>query len=266
MRTQRLLSYLRPGRWPSVWCPGCGNGIVLKAFLEAVDRLSIPKEKIAVVSGIGCSSRVTGYMDFNTLHTLHGRAVAFATGVKLAKPDFEVVVMGGDGDLLAIGGNHFIHACKRNLDLTIVIFNNMNYAMTGGQVSPTTPSFFQTPTTPRGNFERSFDAVSLALAAGATFVARSTVYHYDHLVQVLERALKHKGTSVVDVLTGCPTYFGRYNNMPTPSSVMEFFKTHTCFIEEEGEGKIKIGIFKESEEPEFYSLYKEITSKEGAME
>jgi 2-oxoglutarate ferredoxin oxidoreductase subunit beta len=266
VKTERLISYLRPGRWPSVWCPGCGNGIVLKAFLEAVDDLALPKEKVAVVSGIGCSSRATGYLDFNTLHTLHGRAIAFATGVKLAKPDFEVVVMGGDGDILSIGGNHFIHACRRNIDITVVIFNNMIYGMTGGQVSSTTPQYYQTSTTPLGAFEKPFDAVEIALSAGATFVARSTVYHYDHLVRVLKKALQHRGISVVDVLTNCHTYFGRYNGMPEPHQMMEYFKNNTCFLERPEEGKIKIGIFREEEKEDFLTVYRRLTRKEGAME
>ncbi|ACM22440.1 2-oxoacid:ferredoxin oxidoreductase subunit beta [Thermotoga neapolitana] len=266
MKTNRLISYLRPGRWPSVWCPGCGNGIVLRAFLEAVDALSLPKEKVAVVSGIGCSSRATGYLDFNTLHTLHGRAIAFATGVKLAKPDFEVVVMGGDGDIVSIGGNHFIHACRRNIDITVIVFNNMIYGMTGGQVSSTTPIYHQTSTTPMGSFVEPLDVVELALSAGATFVARSTVYHYDHLVEILKRALRHRGISVVDVLTNCHTYFGRYNGMPEPYQMMEYFKNNTCFLERPQEGKIKIGVFRDEEKEDFLTVYRRLTRREGAME
>ncbi len=269
MKTKELLKYLRIDRWPTVWCPGCGNGIILKAFLEAVDQLKLRKDRVAVVSGIGCSSRATGYLDFNTMHTLHGRAISFATGVKLARPEFKVIVMGGDGDLASIGGNHFIHACRRNIDLTVIVFNNMIYGMTGGQYSPTTPEEEMASTAPYGHIEKPFDIVKLALSAGATYVARSTVYHYNLLVRYIREAIEHKGISVVDVITNCHTYYGRYNGMPQPYQMMEYFKENAVTIEkakdmdeEELEGKIVIGVFKKEEgKPCYLDRYEEVRKK-----
>jgi len=256
-----------------VWCPGCGNGIIMKSFLEAVSNLNMDKNKVAVVSGIGCSSRVTGYLDFNTMHTLHGRAIAFATGVKLAKPEFQVVVMGGDGDILAIGGNHFIHACRRNMDLTVVIFNNSIYGMTGGQYSPETPSNTYATTSPYGNLEDTFDPVQLAISAGATYVARSTVFHYMLTVKYIENAIKHKGMSVVEVVTNCHTYFGRYNKMPKPTQMLQYFKENSVMQNKakkmdvnELKDKIIIGEFlnveKEGYADKYAKLRKSLVSEE----
>ncbi len=270
LRTKQLLKYLRIDRWPTVWCPGCGNGIILKAFLEAVDQLKLKKERVAVISGIGCSSRATGYLDFNTMHTLHGRAIAFATGVRLARPEFKVVVMGGDGDIVSIGGNHFIHACRRNLDMTVIVFNNMIYGMTGGQYSPTTPEESVASTAPYGHIEKPFDIVELALSAGATFVARATVFHYNLLVRYIKEALQHKGIAVVDAVTNCHTYYGRYNGMPEPYQMMEYFKKNSVTLEqakkmneEELEDKIIIGIFRKEEKPCYTDLYKTVSEKAG---
>lgn len=273
MKVEALLNYLRNERWPTIWCPGCGNGIVLKAFLQAVHELGISKDRMAAVSGIGCSSRATGYIDFNTLHTLHGRAVAFATGVKLARPDFHVVVLGGDGDLLAIGGNHFIHACRRNIDLTIIVFNNMIYGMTGGQVSPTTPVEKIASTAPFGNTEPPFDAVKMAIAAGATYVARATVYHYPLLVQYIKRALSHRGTAVVEAMTNCHTYYGRYNRVGDAPQMIEYFKKNSVTLEraknmtpEELKDKIIIGEFHVEEKPTFHDRYAKIVESFAGKE
>lgn len=227
MAISRLTKYLRQDRMPHVWCPGCGNGVIMKAFVDAVDRESLDPDRIAVVSGIGCSSRVTGYLNFNTMHTLHGRAVAFATGVKLARPEFNVIVMGGDGDMMAIGGNHFIHACRRNMDITTIVFNNNIYGMTGGQYSPTTPTEKIASTSPYGNVENSFDIVKVAMAAGATYVARSTVIHYAQAVQFIRNGLKHKGMAVIEIMTNCHTYYGRYNSLSKPQDMLNYFKTNT---------------------------------------
>jgi len=265
LKKEKLLGYLRIDRVPTVWCPGCGNGIIMKAFVEAVDRLGLEKSHVAVVSGIGCSSRVTGYLDFNTLHTLHGRALAFATGVKLARPDLNVVVMGGDGDMLAIGGNHFIHACRRNLDLTVIVFNNAIYGMTGGQVAPTTPMGYRASSAPYGNLEKPFDVVDLALSSGATYVARSTVFHYEMTVEYVKSAIEHKGLSVVDVISNCHTYFGRYNGMPNAPQMLEYFKKNSVLLkkaqtmpQEELEGKIIIGEFRKEEKPEYFETYRKL--------
>lgn len=273
MSTNKYFQYLRKDRMPHVWCPGCGNGIIMKSFLEAVSNLNMDKNKVAVVSGIGCSSRVTGYLDFNTMHTLHGRAIAFATGVKLSKPEFQVVVMGGDGDILAIGGNHFIHACRRNMDLTVVIFNNSIYGMTGGQYSPETPSKTYATTSPYGNLEDTFDPVQLAISAGATYVARSTVFHYMLTVKYIENAIKHKGMSVVEVVTNCHTYFGRYNKMPKPTQMLQYFKENSVMQnkakkmdDNELKDKIIIGEFlnveKEGYADKYAKLRKSLVSEE----
>jgi len=180
--------YLRLNRFPLIWCAGCGDGIVLKSLLRAIDRIGLSKDEVTMVSGIGCSSRLTGYVDFNTLHTTHGRPIAFATGVKLARPDMTVIVITGDGDGTAIGGNHFIHAARRNIDLTVILFNNYIYGMTGGQASPTTPPGAKASTAPYGNLEPPFNISGLAQAAGASFVARSTVYTPLKLEKMIERA------------------------------------------------------------------------------
>ena len=174
-------SYMRKGKLPHIWCPGCGHGIVMKSLLRAIHASGLPQDDIAMVSGIGCSSRTPGYLDFNTLHTLHGRAIAYATGVKLAKPKLKVIITTGDGDALAIGGNHFIHACRRNMDMVILVYNNYIYGMTSGQSSPTTPQGMIATTAKYGSIEPTFDTCNLAKAAGATFVARGTAYHCQEL-------------------------------------------------------------------------------------
>jgi len=268
MPVERYFKYLRKDRMTHVWCPGCGNGIIMKSFVEAVDNLSLDKNKVAVVSGIGCSSRATGYLDFNTMHTLHGRAIAFATGVKLAKPEFNVVVMGGDGDILAIGGNHFIHACRRNMDLTVIIFNNSIYGMTGGQYSPETPPGTYASTSPYGNLENNFDAVDLAITSGATYVARSTVFHYMLSVKYIENALKHKGMSVVEIVTNCHTYYGRYNKMTGPTKMLRYFKDNSVILskaknmyENDLKDKIIIGEFLKVEKEGYVDRYEKLRKK-----
>ncbi|UYP00218.1 2-oxoacid:ferredoxin oxidoreductase subunit beta [Oceanotoga sp. DSM 15011] len=265
MPSEKYFNYLRKDRMTHVWCPGCGNGIVMKSFLEAANNLGLDKNKVAVVSGIGCSSRVTGYLDFNTMHTLHGRSIAFATGVKLARPDLDVIVMGGDGDMLAIGGNHFIHACRRNLDITVVIFNNSIYGMTGGQYSPTTPSDSLASTAPYGNIENQFDPVQLAIASGATYVARSTVYHFLQTAKFIEKGIKHKGISIIEVISNCHTYFGRYNSMPKPVQLHQYFKDNTISIskakdmsKEELKGKIVMGEFINEDKAGYLEYYEKM--------
>ncbi|HOX64927.1 MAG TPA: 2-oxoacid:ferredoxin oxidoreductase subunit beta, partial [Thermotogota bacterium] len=224
MSLEKYLKYLRTDRLPHVWCPGCGNGIALKAIVGAIDELRLDPNKVAVVSGIGCSSRATGYLHFNTLHTLHGRAIAFATGVKLARPDIKVIVITGDGDLAAIGGNHFIHAARRNIDLTVVCFNNNIYGMTGGQYSPTTPRESYATTSPYGNFENAFDLSRMAIAAGASYVARSTTYHFLPTQNFVMRGLENSGFSFIEVITQCPTYLGRYAGIGGAPEMMLHFK------------------------------------------
>ena len=204
-----FLSYFRQDRLPHIWCPGCGHGTVTGALVRAIDRLGLDKNKVCIVSGIGCSSRAVGYLDFDTLHTAHGRALAFATGIKLARPDLKVIVMTGDGDCTAIGGNHFIHAARRNIGITTIVMNNEIYGMTSGQYSPMTPKGMFGTTAPYGTVERSFDLCELARASGATFVGRSTTYHVPLLIDLIEKALQNDGFSVVESVGQCPTYLGR---------------------------------------------------------
>lgn len=262
--------YLRPNKLPHIWCPGCGHGIVLKALLRAIDKSGLSKDQICMVSGIGCSSRTPGYVDFNTLHTLHGRALAFATGVKFAKPEMKVIVVTGDGDALAIGGNHFIHACRRNIDMTVLVFTNATYGMTGGQYSPTTPLGSVSTTSRYGNIEPVFDACEMAKASGATFVARSTAYHTLELEKIIHEAYMHKGTSVVDIIDACPTYFGRANKFKSASHMMEMIeKDGTVSIKqadklppEKLQGKLLRGVLYKTERPEYCEQYeKEVVGK-----
>lgn len=255
--------YLRPGKLPHIWCPGCGHGIVLKAMLRAIDKLGIDKDNICVVSGIGCSSRTPGYVDFNTLHTLHGRALSFATGIKLARPDMKVIVVTGDGDALAIGGNHFIHTCRRNIDITVLVFTNAIYGMTGGQYSPTTPLESIATTSRYGNIEPPFDTCEMAKAAGATFVARGTAYHTLELEKTIYEALMHKGTSIVDIIDACPTYFGRMNKYKSATHMMEAMeKDGTVSVKqvdklppEKVAGKMLRGVLHKIDRPEYCEQY-----------
>ena len=261
-----LEKYLRHDKkFPHLWCPGCGNGTILHALLIAIDNLEYSKDEIAMISGIGCSGRTPVYVDFNTLHTTHGRALAFATGLKLAKPSLHVIVIMGDGDATAIGGNHFIHACRRNIDITAIIYNNNIYGMTGGQYSPTTPHQAKSTTSKIGNIERPFDISNLAQSAGATFVARSTTYHVKQLINLIEMALQHKGFSVVEVITHCPTTYGRRNKLPDPVAMVKWEKEVAISIDqaknktpEELEGKIITGLLVKKEFPEYCEQYEEI--------
>ncbi len=255
--------YLRPKKLPHIWCPGCGHGIVLKSLIRAIDASGLTKDQICMVSGIGCSSRTPGYVDFNTLHTLHGRAFAYATGVKLAKPELKVIVISGDGDALAIGGNHFIHTCRRNIDMTILVYSNFIYGMTGGQYSATTPQGAIATTSRFGNIEPVFDCCDLAKAAGATFVARGTSYHCQELEKTILEAIRHKGTSVVEIIDQCPTYYGRLNKFRSATEMMEKFeKNGTVSVKqvdklppEKVEGKLLRGILHRVERPEYCEEY-----------
>jgi len=248
----QFLDYLRTDKLPHIWCPGCGNGIILGAFIRAFHESGLDRDKTVIVSGIGCSGRVTQYLNFDTVHTTHGRALAFATGIKLANPELNIVVMMGDGDALAIGGNHFIHAARRNIDLTAIIFNNSVYGMTGGQVAPTTPEGMQTSTTPYGNIEPPFDVVKLAIASGATYVARWTTYHVRLLQKSIKEALLHKGFGVIEVLSGCPTH-----TKQKPHLLLKLQKENTYLISSKKTlpNKIPIGVFKKEDRPEYTEKY-----------
>ncbi|MDI6854873.1 MAG: 2-oxoacid:ferredoxin oxidoreductase subunit beta [Deltaproteobacteria bacterium] len=255
--TKLIHKYLRhEKKFPHVWCPGCGNGIVLGALIRAIDRTGFTKDEIVLVSGIGCSGRLSVYVDFNTLHTTHGRALTFATGVKLANPKLQVIVVMGDGDATAIGGNHFIHAARRNLNLTAIIINNNIYGMTGGQYSPTTPYGAISATSLYGNLEHAFSIAELAVTAGAAWVGRSTVYHATHLDQLMEQAIVKRGFAVVEVISHCHTLYGRKNKLGGPVEMMEWQKQVAVKIEkartmtpEELEGKITIGVLTDRDLP-----------------
>ena len=264
------LNYLRPGKkFPNVWCPGCGIGVVMGAFIRAVDKLGWSKDEVVMVSGIGCSSRMPVYMDFNSLHTTHGRALPFATGVKFARPNMKVVVITGDGDALAIGGNHFIHACRRNIDITAILINNNIYGMTGGQGSPTTPSLAFSTTTPYGNVEKHFDACDLATAAGASFVGRGTVYHTPQLENLISKALSHNGFSLVEAVSNCHTYFGRLNRQGDAVAMLQMFKENAVMAskakklsDQEMEGKFTIGVLHDDpEKTEFCDEYEKVLDR-----
>lgn len=257
--------YLRLNKLPLIWCAGCGDGIVLKAILRAIDRIGLSKDEITMVSGIGCSSRLTGYVDFNTLHTTHGRAIAFATGVKMVKPEMTVIVVTGDGDATAIGGNHYIHAARRNIDLTVILFNNNIYGMTGGQVSPTTPMGSRASTAPFGNVENAFNISGLAEAAGASFVARGTVYDAIKLDRMIEKAIRKKGFSVVEVMTPCPTAFGRRNRLGNGANMIKQLKEISVSVEkaasmnpDELKDKLITGILVDRELPEYTANYQKL--------
>jgi 2-oxoglutarate/2-oxoacid ferredoxin oxidoreductase subunit beta len=229
--------YLRLDMMPHILCPGCGHGIVLKAILRAVHRLGLAREEVVFVSGIGCSSRIVGYVDFCTLHTTHGRPLTFATGLKLARPDLRVVVITGDGDGLAIGGNHLIHAARRNIDVTCLLLNNATYGMTGGQGAPTTPTGARTSVTPSGAVEPAFDACALATAAGATFVARGLTATPLSLDDLIAQAIEHRGFSFLEVLSDCPEYFGRYNGLGRGPEMIQAQRAHVDWVGDTLAGK-----------------------------
>jgi 2-oxoglutarate ferredoxin oxidoreductase subunit beta len=262
--TKLIHKYLRhEKKFPHVWCPGCGNGIVLGALIRAIDRTGIEKDDIVLVSGIGCSGRMSVYVDFNTLHTTHGRALTFATGIKLANPRLQVIVVMGDGDATAIGGNHFIHAARRNLNLTAIIINNNIYGMTGGQYSPTTPYGARATTSPYGHIEHAFNIAEMAVTAGAAMVGRGTVYHATLLDQLMEAAIKKRGFAVVEVISHCHTQFGLKNKLGGPVEMMQRQKELAVRVEkaktmtpEELAGKITIGTLVDRELPIYTEEYR----------
>lgn len=260
-----IKDYIRERFFPHLWCSGCGHGIVLNALLRAIEELGINKSDIVMVSGIGCSSRISGYVDFHTMHTLHGRALSFATGVKMSRPELNLIVPMGDGDALAIGGNHFIHTARRNIDMTAIIMNNRIYGMTGGQYSPLSGFGTMATTAPYSNIDHDFDVVELAKAAGASFVARSTTYHVQQLADIFKAAITHKGFSAVEVLSQCPEYFGRKNKMGSPSDMLEYYKENTTSIgskkKQERPDLIERGIFVQKDIPEYCSEYNKIIER-----
>jgi 2-oxoglutarate ferredoxin oxidoreductase subunit beta len=279
MRATAIEQYVRTDRLPHIWCSGCGIGIAMRAMIEALSQCDVRLDDVVIVSGIGCSGRVAGYAKMDSFHTTHGRAIPFATGLKLANPKLKVIVFSGDGDLFAIGGNHFIHAARRNMDMTVICVNNFIYGMTGGQAGSTTPPHARTTTTPYGNFEPPFNLPHLAMACGAVYVARWTTYHVVQLIQAMKEAIAKRGFSFVEAISPCPTVFGSRNEIPTGLAAMKFFKQNSERIRDgfdvaeagiELGGKIKVGRFCDRDRPTFQDrlvrMEHEVVSAERTME
>jgi 2-oxoglutarate ferredoxin oxidoreductase subunit beta len=239
--------------------------MIVKALLHAIAELELPADDVVVVSGIGCAGRTPFVLDFNTIHTTHGRALAFATGIKLANPRLRLIVIMGDGDASAIGGNHFIHACRRNLALTAIVFNNAIYGLTGGQQAPTTPAGKRSTTSALGSIEQPFDLVKLALGAGAGLVARTTCADHKQMQAYLKRAITYPGFAFVDVITSCPTYFGRMNEVAEPYDMLRYLRDTTAPVDEcpadeeigqgNGADRLPTGIFRDEVRPDYGTLY-----------
>jgi 2-oxoglutarate/2-oxoacid ferredoxin oxidoreductase subunit beta len=268
-----IRKHLRLEQYPTIWCSGCGNGQVVSALLRALETVGSDPKKLVVVSGIGCSARASGYLNFNTVHTTHGRPVAFATGIKLANPSLEVIVLSGDGDITAIGGNHFIHAARRNIGIKLFIFNNGIYGMTGGQASPTTPHAARATTTPYGNPDSPFDICKLAEAAGAGFVARGITYAPVKLESMMASALRHPGFAVMDCVTQCPTYAGRLFKIGSAVDMQKWQKEHHLPLEKAVslpehalQGKIITGIFRNEFRQEYSEFYRSLQERCGKDE
>lgn len=259
IREHPMDSFIRPGRIPHIWCPGCGLGISLTCFIRALQDKDISLDRIVVVSGIGCTGRVAGYLNVDSYHTTHGRAIPFATGLKMANPDLTVVVYSGEGDLFAIGGNHFIHAARRNVDLKVICVNNFNYGMTGGQFGPTTPIGARTSTTIEGNREQPFNLPFLAKASGAVYVARWTTLHVRRLKNSMQEMLDKEGFSFLEIISPCPTAFGSMNKLGTALDIMKFYRDNSQVMHAINPGeaditlksKIIVGKFVDIEKPVF---------------
>lgn len=271
---QRIIhEYLRHDKkFPHVWCAGCSNGIVLGSIIRALAGMDIDRDDIVMVSGIGCSSRMPVYVDFNTLHTLHGRSIAYATGVKLHKPHLKVIVVTGDGDCTAIGGNHLIHAARRNIDLTVILVNNNIYGMTGGQCSPTTPHEAIATTAPYGNIEPDFNICELALGAGASYVARTTAYHTQETQNMVKEAIEHPGFALIEIVSACPVIFGRLNKKGGAPEMMKEMRDNSMPLAaveklppEKVEGKIIRGVLRKQVRPEFTAQYADLVKRVQAM-
>ena len=251
------MPYLRQDRLPHIWCPGCGIGTTLNCFTRALKDSGMDLDQVAVVSGIGCTGRVAGYLNLDSFHTTHGRPIPFATGLKLANPKLKVVVYSGDGDLSAIGGNHLIHAARRNMDLMVVCVNNYTYGMTGGQVAPTTPLGATVTTMPYGNFEASFNLPHLADACGAVYVARWTIFHVRQLARAMQEGLAKKGFVFIEALSPCPTLYSRRNRLGDGVDQLKYYKEKSVIkngapTQETGltfQGEIVVGKFVDRERP-----------------
>ena len=266
--TSEIKAHLRSAK--TLWCPGCSNGTITRALIDAILGLGLDPAKVVIVAGIGCSGRISAYLDYSTVHTAHGRALAVATGVKAADPSLEVIVAMGDGDSSAIGGNHLIHAARRNIDLTALVFNNSIYGMTGGQMSPTTHLGDKSTTSVYGNVEPAFDLCELAHAAGATYVARGTSWGYQQLVNVIAGGVAHRGFSMVEAMAICPVYYGRFNLTPDPMEFLMSQKEHAVPVDRfiEGEARERdrypVGLLHHREREEYVAALGHI--KERAQE
>jgi len=260
-----LDGYLRVERLPHIWCPGCGLGLVLNSFLRGLLKSGLDADNVVIVSGIGCTGRAAGYIKLDSFHTTHGRAIPFATGLKLANPKLKVVVFSGDGDLVAIGGNHFIHAARRNIDITVLMVNNFIYGMTGGQLAPTTPLAARTTTSPHGNIEESFNIPYLAASSGAVYVARWTIAHIHRLEKAVIEAMHKRGFSVVEAISSCPTYYGRLNRLGGGLELIKYFRDNSVIKQGINplhagtgiDGQIVVGKFVDIERPYMPALQEE---------
>ncbi len=258
--------YLRLEKMPTLWCWGCGDGVILKAVIRAIDKMGWKQDDVCIVSGIGCSGRFSSYVDFNTVHTTHGRTVAYATGIKLANPDKHVICVAGDGDALAIGGNHTIHACRRNIDINFIVINNFIYGLTNSQTSPTTPQGFWTVSQKAGNIDPTFDACDLAIASGASFVAREHIIDPRKLERTLVKGFKHRGFSFFDILSNCHINLGRKNKMASAMENLDWIDNITIpkskydkLSPEEQLNKLPTGILKQDESVrEYCDMYADI--------
>jgi 2-oxoglutarate ferredoxin oxidoreductase subunit beta len=264
-RTAEIVGHLRTPK--TLWCPGCSNGIVTRALIDAVLALDLDADRTCVIAGIGCAGRITAYLNWSTVHTAHGRALAVATGAKAADPGLNVIVVMGDGDCVAIGGNHLIHAARRNIDVTAVVFNNSIYGMTGGQMSPTTFEGDVSTTSVYGNVEQAFDICELARAAGATYVARGTSYNYQRLAQLIAGGIAHKGFSFVEAMVACPTYYGRQNGIPTPADMLKMQKARAVPVDKfDSEGprlrdRYPVGVLHHAERQEYTAAYADVVRR-----
>ncbi len=258
--------YLRLEKMPTLWCWGCGDGVILKSVIRAIDACGWKQDDVVVVSGIGCSGRFSSYVDFNTVHTTHGRTVAFATGIKLANPDKHVICVAGDGDALAIGGNHTIHGCRRNIDINMIVINNFIYGLTNSQTSPTTPQGMWTVSQKAGNIDPTFDSCELAKASGASFVGRETVLDPKKLEKLLVKGFQHKGFSYIEALSNCHVNLGRKNKMDSAMKNLDWIDSITTPLakweklpEEERMNKLPTGVIKHNENArEYCEMYEEI--------
>lgn len=272
--TQLIHDYLRHNKkFPHVFCAGCGHGIVLGSLIRSVHALGLSKDDVALVAGIGCSGRIAAYVDFNTVHTTHGRALTFATGIKMANPQLKVITVMGDGDAFSIGGNHLIHAARKNIGVTALVLNNFIYGMTGGQCSSTTPLGAVSQTSPYGQLEKSFDIVKLTSAAGANGVSRGTVFHVNTLDRLIREAIMRPGFNLVEILTPCHTQYGRKNKFKSAVDMYKWLKSNALPLDkyeklkpEDREGRIPIGTFVQNDAPGLEELYAQVRAGQCAKE